>query len=318
MALHPFFAEWLPNLPPGGFSAGPDTDVAERRRAANADFADLLTTQGPAPASGIETSDHHVEVDGGRILVRLFRPAMAAEALPAHLYIHGGAFWMGDVDQSGPQCAFLARGVPCVVAAVEYRLAPEAPFPIPLEDCYAALCWLAGQAGELGIDSARITVGGSSAGGNLAAATALLARDRCGPALAGQIIDIPCTDPELGSPSMRSYGDGFMLTRDSMREGWDYYLPRPEDRHNPYAALSCADDLEGLPPALVIVAEYDPLCDEGLAYGRRLESAGVQTTIDLYTGMIHGFASFLERVPEARDCLQSQADWLRCRYRLCA
>lgn len=318
MTLHPFFADWLPKLPPGGLYGAPETDVAERRRAANAGLAQALTTNEGQLLAGVDSVDRIVEVEDGTVGVRLYRPAATTAALPAHLYIHGGAFWMGNVEQSGPLCAFLARTVPCVVASIDYRLAPEAPFPIPLEDCYAALCWLAAHAGELGVDPARITVGGSSAGGNLAAATALLARDRGGPALAGQIIDIPCTDPELASPSMRSYGSGFLLTRDSMREGWDYYLPHPEDRHNPYAALSCADDLEGLPPAMVIIAEYDPLCDEGLAYGRRLEAAGVPTTIDLYTGMIHGFSSFLDQVPEARYCLQTQADWLRCRYRLCA
>src|SRR5262249_21309060 len=151
---------------------------------------------------------------------------------------------------------------------------PEHPFPAPLEDCFAAAAWARQHARSLGAAPSLCSVGGASAGGDLAAAVALLARDRGGPPLVGQVLECPAFDPTLSSASMRELGDDYMLTRDGLAVAWSYYLSRPEDSENPCAAPRCASDLAGLPPALVVTAEYDPLRDEGEAYARRLADSG--------------------------------------------
>jgi acetyl esterase len=244
--------------------------------------------------------DRRIPVPGGECGVRVYTPP-GTPPFPALVYFHGGAFWLGDVDQSDAACRDLAHRVGAVVVSVNYRLAPEHPFPIPLEDCYAATVWTAEQVAELGVDGTRLAVGGGSAGGNLAAAVALLARDRGGPALCFQWLDIPVTDSRLDTESMREFGEGYLLTKAAMLEGWEYYVPDPEHRANPYASPMHAADVSGLPAALVTTAEYDPLRDEGEAYGRRLADAGVETKIRRYDGGIHGFGAFTAILPLARQ-----------------
>jgi acetyl esterase len=173
---------------------------------------------------------------------------------------------------------------------VDYRLAPETPFPGPLEDCYAALLYLAEEGAGLGFDVTRLAVAGDSAGGNLAAAVALLARERRGPHLAFQALLYPMTDPQCGRESMQQYADGYFLTRDSVYWFWSCYLPRHE-LENPLAAPLCTADLTGLPPATIVSAEYDPLRDQVEAYAARLREAGIPVIGRRYLGMIHGFMS---------------------------
>ena len=233
--------------------------------------------------------DLRVPTATGGILVRLYTPS-ATRNLPLIAFFHGGGFVLGNVAMYDDFCRFLANYSGCAVASVEYHLAPEAPFPAPLEDCYSALTWLAANAAELQVDGARLAVAGDSAGGNLATATALLARDRHGPALRYQALFYPALDPACDSASANALATGYFLRRDAMLWFWNHYLQNTTDRTNALAAPLHAN-LAGLPPATVVTAEFDPLRDEGEAYADRLRGAGVEVIGRRYLGVIHGFAS---------------------------
>jgi acetyl esterase len=238
---------------------------------------------------------------GGQIRVRLYRPS-AARDLPLVVYFHGGGFVICTIEMYDDTCRMLANFSGCAVASVDYRLAPETPFPGPLEDCYLALKTLAGRGQELGIDPDRLAVAGDSAGGNLAAATALLARDRGGPALRFQGLIYPCLDPSCSSASQQQFANGYMLTREGMLWYWQQYLQSGADPTNPLAAPARAK-LAGLPPASLITAEFDPLRDEGEDYADRLRAANVEVSGRRYLGMIHGFASMPYLTPMANHAL---------------
>jgi acetyl esterase len=259
-----------------------------------------MLAQYPAPvlAPPIHSvSQLSVPGSAGALRVRLYRPS-AARDLPLVVYFHGGGFVICTLEMYDDTCRFLANASGCAVASIDYRLSPETPFPGPLEDCYLALANLAGRGAELGIDPARLAVAGDSAGGNLAAATALLARDRNGPALRHQGLIYPCLDPACNSASMQAFGEGYLLTRTGMLWYWEQYLQKPGDASNPLAAPALAR-LAGLPPASVLTAEYDPLRDEGEDYADRLRAAGVAVTGRRYLGMVHGFASMPYLTPMA-------------------
>ncbi len=263
-----------------------------------------LLAQFPAPvlAPPIHAvTDLTVPGAEGELRVRLYRPS-AARDLPLLVYFHGGGFVICTVEMYDDTCRLLANYSGCAVASVDYRLAPETRFPGPLEDCYAALKNLAGRGQELGFDATRLAVAGDSAGGNLAAATAILARDRQGPALRWQGLIYPCVDPSCDSPSQRAFAEGYMLSREGMLWFWQQYLKSPADAANPVAAPG-KGDLRGLPPASVLTAEYDPLRDEGEDYADRLRAAGVAVTGRRYLGMIHGFASMPYLTPMANHAL---------------
>ena len=232
--------------------------------------------------------DHRVAVDGGEITVRVFTPRGAGPR-PALVYFHGGGWVTGDLETHDAICRTLANAAACVVASVDYRCAPEHVFPAAAEDSYAATRWVVEHARDLDVDPRRVAVGGDSAGGNLAAAVALMARDRSGPALTFQVLIYPVTDAAFDTASYRENGEGYTLTSVGMQWYWDQYVPKAADRVNPYAAPMRAASLAGLPPALVITAEYDPLRDEGEAYARRLVDAGVRVTQTRYPGAIHAF-----------------------------
>jgi acetyl esterase len=197
------------------------------------------------------------------------------------------------------------------VASVDYRLAPEAPFPAAPEDCYAATRHLAGHAAELGADPARVAVAGDSAGGNLAAVVAQLARARGGPRLVHQLLVYPVTDHSFDTVSYRENAQGYLLSRDLMKWFWRHYLARPEDGASPLASPLRAPDLGGLPPATVITAGFDPLRDEGEAYAERLRGAGVPTELLRYDGLFHGFFGMGESIERARDAMQRACNALR-------
>jgi acetyl esterase len=228
--------------------------------------------------------------DGTEVYARVYAPKEVTGSLRAgYVHIHGGGFVLGDLDtfEQGP--VDVAAECGAVVVAPDYRLAPEHPFPAGLEDCYAALEWLAANAGELGVDPARIAVGGESAGGGLSAAVALLARDRRGPALCFQLLEIPELDDRLDTPSMQMFIDTPLWNRPAAELSWKYYLSgTPEVLGLHYAAPSRAEDLSGLPPAFVSTCEFDPLRDEGLIYAQRLLQAGVTTEVHHYPGTFHG------------------------------
>ena len=206
----------------------------------------------------------------------------------------------GDIESHEGICRTLANAAGCVVASVDYRCAPEFAFPTAAEDSYAATRWVAGRAGELGVDARRLAVCGDSAGGNLAAVVPLMARDRGGPRLALQVLVYPITDYDFDRPSYRDNAEGYVLTTASMRFYWEQYVPRIADRTHPYVSPMRATSLAGLPAALVITAEYDPLRDEGEAYARALGAAGVPVTHTRYPGMIHAFFRFTNVVDAAR------------------
>ena len=223
-----------------------------------------------------EVRDILVPGPAGALPVRLYHPA-PGQALPLVVYFHGGGWVIGDLEIVDKPCRALANASHCVVASVNYRLSPETKFPGPAEDCYAATKWLAEHAHAIGANGRFVAVAGDSAGGNLAAVVALMARDRGGPALSYQVLIYPVTAPAAGtqSASYQENADGYLLTKGSMEWFWDHYLTAPDDGKNPHAAPLHAADLSRLPPAMVITAEFDPLRDEGLAYTKRLQEAGV-------------------------------------------
>ena len=253
-----------------------------------------MTTLAPSPPErdDIVWEDRQIPGLAGApaVTVRVFRPLAASGVLPAVLSIHGGGFCVGTMQMDHPGAAFYAAAVPAVVVSVEYRLAPEDPYPAGVEDCYAALVWLAGAADELGVDPARIAVMGASAGGGLAAAVALLARDRGGPALCFQVLGIPELDDRLETASMQQFVDTPMWSRPRAELSWRYYLGDLEGEVPAYAAPARAADLSGLPPAFVNTMEFDPLRDEGITYALRLLEAGVSVELHQYPGTFHGSA----------------------------
>jgi acetyl esterase len=235
-----------------------------------------------------EVEDRKIPGPAGVIPVRIYRPEARAK-LPALVYFHGGGWVIGSLETHDGACRELANRIGCVVVSVEYRLAPESRYPAAAEDCYAATTWAAENANALGVDAARIGIGGDSAGGNLAAVVALLARDRGGPALRHQLLIYPVTDADFTRASYRENAEGYLLTTKAMEWFWGHYVPDAAQRAEAYAAPLRAKDLAGLPPAFVLTAEYDPLRDEGEAYAKRLQQAGVPTRLQRYTGAIHGF-----------------------------
>jgi len=278
----PELAPWIPMIPKIDF-----TDIATLRNVDGEMMAHLPVYEPPVPLTVRD-----VVVPGEPdVPVRVYAPAEQDGPLPGLLFIHGGGFILGNVEMFDGDAKRIAAEVGAVVVSVDYRLAPENPFPAGLDDCYAALVWTAAAADELGIDLARLAVGGDSAGGGLAAAVALLARDRGGPALCFQYLGIPELDDRLDTPSMRAYHDTPLWHRPAAEFSWDSYLGpgvRGTEGVSPYAAPARMADLSGLPPAFVNVCQFDPLRDEGIAYAQRLAQANVLTELILYPGTFHG------------------------------
>jgi acetyl esterase len=262
----------------------------------------------PPPIHSV--SNTSVPGPAGAIPVRLYRPNATAR-LPLIVYFHGGGFVLCDLDSHDALCRSIANATGFAVASVAYRLAPEARFPEPLEDCYAALVALVARADEWGFDPARVAVCGDSAGGNLAAAVALVARDRKGPALRHQGLIYPVTDAACDTASMRELAAGYMLSRESMQWFWNCYLARPADAADGRASVLRVEDLSGLPPATVVTAELDPLRDEGETYADRLRAAGVPVVGRRYLGMIHGFVSMPAVTPLADRAVEDLAQDIR-------
>lgn len=245
---------------------------------------------------------HDVVVDGnaGALRLRVYRPAGDAR-VPAVLWLHGGGWVVGSLESHDHLCRAIAARAPCCVVAVEYRLAPEHPFPAALDDAWTALRWILTAADELRTDSSRIAIGGDSAGGNLAAVTALRARDE-GISLALQVLAYPVTDADFETESYRRYGSGLNLTREKMQWFWRTYLAGA-DPLDPDASPLRAVGLHGVAPALIQTCEYDPLRSEGELYARRVEEAGVAATLTRYEGTIHGFLRMPAFTPMATRAL---------------
>jgi acetyl esterase len=241
-----------------------------------------------------EVRDLAMPGSGGPLALRLYRArgTQRDALLPAVVYFHGGGWVVGDLDTHDVVCRQLANAARCAVIAVDYRLAPEHRFPAAVEDSVAATLWVAQQAALLGIDAARISVAGDSAGGNLAAVTAITLRDlgpAGGPPLVAQLLIYPVTDQACNSVSAQAYAEGYLLTRPNMLWYRDSYLRNGDDIGDWRASPLCAAGLAGLPPAYVITAGFDPLLDEGQAYAEALGAAGVEVTYECFEGMVHGF-----------------------------
>ncbi|GHO43458.1 alpha/beta hydrolase [Ktedonospora formicarum] len=283
MPLDPQVAAYLASLPT---EDSPTLPIEELRRQNR--LAGLVSGGEPIPLAQVH--DRVIAGPGVDIPIRIYRPTADEATLPALLYFHGGGWVLGTIDTHDNVCRALAKHTPCVVISVDYRLAPEHKYPAAIEDAEAALLWTIEHAGELHIDALRLAVGGDSAGGNVAAALTLIAREKGYPRLAAQLLIYPVTDHY--SSNHASYAElatGYGLTRKDMQWFWDQYLTTPEDGNQPYAAPLRASDLSQLPPALVVIPEYDPLRDEGRLYAQRLSESNVPTKLLPYAGMIHSF-----------------------------
>ncbi|GAA4702359.1 alpha/beta hydrolase [Brevibacillus fulvus] len=258
-----------------------------------------------------KTEDFSIPGPGGEIPVRIYTPRSAGQ-LPLFVYFHGGGFVAGSIEEFDHFCRWLATTTRAKVISVGYRLAPEHPFPAGLEDCFAAVKWVEQHRAELNGKPGQLIVGGESAGGNLAAAVALLARDQEAPAIAKQVLIYPVTDCfSLTAPcpysSYVQFASGYRLTARSMDLFWSAYLTKKEDAQSPFASPIRAQDLSGLPPTLVLTAEYDILRDEGESYAQRLSEAGVPVLMKRIGGTIHGFALVFTEQQDGREALDAIA-----------
>jgi acetyl esterase/lipase len=246
-------------------------------------------------------------VDGASVRVRVYKANDQKGKLPALYWIHGGGYVMGDIEMDDRLMMQLVKRIGCVCVSVDYRLAPENPFPIPVEDCYAGLKWLHAYAGELGVESTRIAIGGASGGGGLCAGLALMVRDRREVPVVFQLLIYPMIDDRNVTPASQAITDPRMWNRESNRLGWKAYLGRDGGGADvsPYAAASRATDLKNLPPAYIPVGALDLFVDENIEYAQRLIQAGVPTELHVYPGAFHGFDLF---APSAKVSKQFKAD----------
>ncbi|MBB4822560.1 acetyl esterase [Pseudomonas alcaligenes] len=291
------------------FAGMPQPDYSQLDPQQYRQFCDNLMP--PVPGERLfEVRNLKVAGAAGLLDARLYRPEDSAE-LPLLVYFHGGGFVIGNLDTHDNLCRSLARLCGAVVVSVAYRLAPEARFPAAPEDCYSATRDLVARALELGFDASRLALAGDSAGANLAIAVARLAQLRAGPRIAYQCLFYPVTDAACDSASYSEFAEGYFLTREQMRWFWSQYLQAPEQGAEPLASPLRADSLAGLPPTSVFSAGFDPLRDEGEAFARRLQEAGVKTRLQRCAGMIHGFVSMAAFVTAAQAALESAAADLR-------
>jgi len=296
MALHPSAEMMIQVLADSGLTFTADATPGERRAAMIA-----VTTNSPIPKHPVyEVADRVIPGAAGDIPVRVFRPS-AATGLPLLLWFHGGGWVTGNLDTHDQLGRLLADAAGAVVVSVDYRLAPEAKFPAAADDCLAAYEWALAHADEVGADASRVAIGGDSAGGNLAAVVSLDARERGLPQPKLQVLVYPVTDYEFDSAAMIDNGKGYFLEAESMRWFWDHYARTPADFDHPRFSPMRASDLSGLAPAVVITAEYDPLRDQGEAYGARLRDAKVPTEVVRADGLIHGFFGMHDFMPPGRD-----------------
>ncbi|WP_051854831.1 alpha/beta hydrolase [Streptomyces sp. NRRL B-1347] len=310
MPLHPQAEAFLDQLAQLRMPPFESVDVPTAREL----MGGLRLAQG-APEPVMSITGTTVPGPAGMLPVRVYQPIRRPGPRPLLVFFHGGGWIAGDVELVDRPLRKLANASGAVVASVEYRRAPETQFPGPAEDAYAAVAALAERAEELGADPARLVVAGESAGGNLAAATCLMARDRGGPSIAAQLLICPSLAPATDSPfaSYRQYASGYLNTRAAMTHFWDLYLPSPQDAAHPYACPLLAPEHTGLPPALILSAEYDPLRDEAAAYGQHLRTSGVPSTVRRYDGSLHVF--FL--LCESSAATQARTDittWLQARF----
>jgi acetyl esterase len=295
MPLDRHAKRFLDMLGVGGPAPG-SYDTAEERRRTLRDLASGVETE---PARVGDIREVTIPGPGGPLTLRLYTPiGAAAAALPGLIYLHGGGWVAGGLDTHDGVCRRLANASGCRVLALDYRLAPEHPFPAAIDDGVAAMRWIAGHADELGVDPSRLGIGGDSAGAGLAAAICLIARDAGGPAIAFQLLICPILDVLEESPSRRELAEGYFLSRATMQRDLDLYCPGV-DRGDPHLSPLRAASLAGLPPALIHTAEFDPFRDEGQAYARALTGARVPVQATCHEGLIHYFYAMPAVIPRA-------------------
>ncbi len=284
MPLHPKQKEFLDSIPKP--VAGYTPTAQEQRE----NFKRVIVPlEERPPINSVE--DRTIPSAEFDIPIRIYTPE-GDGPFPIYVYFHGGGFIMGSIETHDINCRRIANDSGCKVISVEYRLAPEHPFPAAPNDCFAAVKWISENAEMLGGDPNELAVGGDSAGGNLATVVCLMAREKNGPAITKQILAYPGCDfksNETLYPSIQENGSGYGLDREAMVRTTSYYLQNPSDADNPYASPIRANDLSGLPPALILTAEYDPLRDEGESYAAMLKEAGVPVELKRYEGVLHGF-----------------------------
>ena len=286
MPVHPQIQQVIDALAASEFGPVHELTPAEAR----AQYERMVKARAIEPAPVGAVADRAIPGPAGDLPVRIYRPDPGPGSLPALVYFHGGGHVIGNLDTHDATARNLCNGAGCVVVSVDYRLAPEHKFPAAAEDAFAAVRWCAAHGAEIGVDPRRIAVGGDSAGGNLAAVAALMARDAGGPAIRLQVLVYPVADYACDTDSYRTYAEGYgMLEAQSMRWFRDHYLRGEADRIDWRAAPLRAGDLSGVAPALVLTAQCDVLHDEGEAYARRLRAAGVEVEHRDCEGMIHGF-----------------------------
>lgn len=279
---------------------------------------DILTglqNKTPTDVSGVTTKEKTITQDGVTVKLYIMTPEHPAEKPGVLFFIHGGVWIVGNFQNHQRLLRDLVVGSGQIGVFVEYTPLPAAKFPTQMEESYAALTWTAQHASEFGADGSRIAVAGNSVGGDMSAALTLMAKDRKGPKISYQVLFIPATDASVDTASYHEFGAGRFLARDFMKYGWDLYAPDAKTRENPYVSPLRASnqELAGLPPALVITAENDPLRDEGEAYARKLKAAGVDVTAVRYNGMIHDFVllNAIRHLPEVESAIDQASDGIR-------
>ena len=305
MALDPNIAAALPGLPRFDWI----DPVAERRQ-----MRALLEEHAGIPVPGEERLEIEDRQIGDGLTVRIYLPRERRTAVPGVLFFHGGGFTAGDLDTEHGMAVRTACDADCAVVSVDYRLAPEHRFPAALDDGWTALEWLAATAPELGIDATRLAVAGGSAGANLAAATALLARDRSGPKLVFQLLVVPVLDHRCATESMRGGVDTPVITATGIARAWRWYLGGDDLEVSPYASPMLAAELSGLPPAYIETAEHDPLRDEGILYALRLLNAGVPVSLHQYPDAFHGSVELVPDAASSHEALTARREALRAAF----
>lgn len=274
-----------------------------------------LQAKTPVDLSGVTITDKIIHEDGRNVRIYIMKPDNAVGAPPVLLFIHGGVWIAGNFENHKRLVRDLVVRSGAAAVFVEYTPIPDAIFPTQIEESYAAANWVAEHGAEIGVDGSRLAVAGNSVGGDMTAALALMAKDRGGPRIRLQVLLIPATDTNFETESYREFDTGRFLARAFMQFGWDIYAPDAKTRSNPYAVpmRATADQLRGLPPALVITAENDPLRDEGEAYARKLKDAGVKVTSTRYDGTIHDFVLLngIKDVPSTRAALDQIGNAIR-------
>lgn len=308
MTLDPELSAFLTAADPG-----PSTGrtVQERRAAVRVLSDSLFATFSETAGDVHAVEEHSLAVTGDRIRLRVYRPS-PEHGLPVHVFFHGGGWWLGSIDEDvvDATCRERCLGAHCVVVSVEYRLAPEHRFPTAVEDCFAALTWSHAHASEIGGDPGTMSVGGVSAGANLAAATAIATRDRGGPRLVLQLLEVPPLDLTLDLARTVGVGDEFGISVAAMEENVSLYVASREDARDPLASPALVDDVRGLAPARIQTAEFDPLRRDGEFYAQRLRDAGVPVSHACYPGAIHGSLSMTGTWAPARRWRQDLIDQL--------